>query len=137
MNRSDFQRLAEWRLNEAKALLAAGYADGAYYLAGYAVECALKACISQRTQQHAFPDKKLVDKSYTHDVERLIEAAGLADSLKSALAQNQGLKVNWETVREWSEQSRYETNSNREATELLMAIEDHVGGLLPWIQLHW
>jgi len=137
MNRSDFQRLAGLRLNEARALLDAGLPDGAYYLGGYAVECALKACIARRTQEHDFPDKRLVEKSYTHDVERLIEAAGLADSLKGALAQNLGLKLNWETFRQWSEQSRYESNSTQDARDLLNAIEDRAGGLLSWIQLHW
>jgi HEPN domain-containing protein len=43
LNRRDFQELALVRLNEAKVLLDAGHFDGAYYLAGYAVECALKA----------------------------------------------------------------------------------------------
>jgi hypothetical protein len=87
MNRIDFQQIAEIRLQESKALLAAGFPEGAYYLAGYAVECALKACIAKRTQQYDFPDKKLVDKSYTHDVEKLLDAAGLGDLLKKALAE--------------------------------------------------
>lgn len=43
LSRSDFQRLADVRIAEAKVLLDAGMWDGAYYLAGYAVECALKA----------------------------------------------------------------------------------------------
>ena len=46
MNRADFQRLADVRIDEAGVLLAAGRWSGAYYLAGYAVECALKACIA-------------------------------------------------------------------------------------------
>ena len=69
MNRKDFHQLAELRLKEARALLAAEFPDGAYYLAGYAVECGLKACIAKRTREHDYPDKKLVNKSYTHDVE--------------------------------------------------------------------
>jgi hypothetical protein len=43
MNRSDFQQLAELRLRESRSLLAAGFPEGAYYLAGYSVECAFKA----------------------------------------------------------------------------------------------
>jgi hypothetical protein len=38
MNRADFQRLADIRIDEAAALLAQQKWDGAYYLAGYAVE---------------------------------------------------------------------------------------------------
>jgi HEPN domain-containing protein len=137
MNRIDLQEISTMRLLESKALLAAGFPEGAYYLAGYAVECALKACIAKRTQQHDFPDKKLTEKSYTHDVERLLDAAGLSEILKIDLSRNPGLKLDWETIREWSEQSRYELKTLPEATALLKAIDDREGGLLPWIQLHW
>ena len=57
MNRTDFQKLAEERIAEAKILLDAGKWSGAYYLAGYAVECALKACIAKMTKSEDFPDK--------------------------------------------------------------------------------
>jgi HEPN domain-containing protein len=43
--RAEFQELAETRLKEAKALLDLGMWNGSYYLAGYAVEVVLKACI--------------------------------------------------------------------------------------------
>ena len=49
MNRSELQQLAEIRLRDAKALLVTGENDaGAYYMAGYAVECALKAVIAKK-----------------------------------------------------------------------------------------
>jgi hypothetical protein len=57
MKRKDFQELAAVRLKEARVLLRAGCYEGAYYLAGYAVECALKACISKQTERHEFPDR--------------------------------------------------------------------------------
>jgi hypothetical protein len=41
--RADFQHLARARVKEAEILINAGEFDGAYYLAGYALECALKA----------------------------------------------------------------------------------------------
>ena len=140
VNRNDFHRLAEMRLKEAKALLAAGFPEGANYLAGYAVECALKACIAKRTQEHDFPDKKLVDKSYTHDVEKLLDAAGLSDSLKNDIARNKELDLNWETVRGWSEQSRYDlfegdpTGGWVTARMLVHAVESETGGVLRWIR---
>jgi HEPN domain-containing protein len=143
MNRDDFQQLADLRLKEARALLTAGFPDGAYYLAGYSVECALKACIAKRTQQHDFPDKKLVDKSHTHDVERLMDAAGLTDLLKNELAGNQELELDWETVREWSEQSRYDvfkddpTGGLVTAQLLIDAVESDKGGVLRWIKQSW
>jgi HEPN domain-containing protein len=142
-NRNDFQRLAELRLREARVLLASGFPDGAYYLAGYAVECGLKACIARKTLQHDFPDKKLVDKSYSHDVEKLLDAAGLQDRLKTEIATNEDLALDWETVREWSEQSRYDLFGGNplggEATAQLLidAVESENGGVLRWIKQAW
>ena len=46
------------RVKEAAVLLQNGCPEGAYYLAGYAVECALKACVAKQTREHDFPDRK-------------------------------------------------------------------------------
>jgi hypothetical protein len=43
MNSADFQKLATIRLAEEKILLRNKQYAGAYYLAGYSIECALKA----------------------------------------------------------------------------------------------
>jgi len=45
LNRPQLHQLAEDRVLDAKALLDAGRWSGAYYLAGYAIECGLKACV--------------------------------------------------------------------------------------------
>jgi hypothetical protein len=42
---------AEPHLQDAEALLQGGRYDAAYYLAGYAVECAIKACIANQTRR--------------------------------------------------------------------------------------
>ncbi len=65
VNRKEFQTLSRIRLREARALFKLGMHDGAYYLAGYSVECALKVCIAKATLWHDFPDKKRADLSYT------------------------------------------------------------------------
>ena len=68
MNKTDLEQLADLRLAEAVALLGLTppMPDGAYYLAGYAVECALKACIAKLTDRHDFPDKNFAAKCFTH-----------------------------------------------------------------------
>ena len=147
MNRTDFQQLAELRLKEARALLAAELPDGAYYLAGYAIESGLRACIAKRTQQYDFPDKKLVIDSHTHDLGKLLDLAGLSDLLKNDVASNVELKLDWETVRDWSEQSRYRLydqlyNGNPfgglyDAESLIDAVESKKGGVLRWIRQSW
>lgn len=83
MNRNDFQQLSESRVKEAKALLDAGFPGGAYYLAGYAVECALKACIAKRTREHDFPEKES-QGYYVHDLRKLVGFARLTIELEQA-----------------------------------------------------
>ena len=72
MNRSDLRELARERVREARQLLRARAPNGAYYLAGYAVECALKACIAKKTQRYEFPSRDTVNESHTHDLNRLL-----------------------------------------------------------------
>lgn len=137
MNRADFQQLSELRIREARYLMDAGFPDGAYYLAGYAVECALKASIAKRTQQFDFPDKDLAQKVYTHKLIELMRWSELFSPLQSAAQSNPLLQDWWTTVQEWSEESRYKRWSIIEAERLLDAIEHQSGGILPWIRLHW
>ena len=137
MNRVDFQNIAELRLRESKSLLDAGFPDGSYYLAGYAVECALKACIAKRTREHDFPDKKLVNDSHTHDIGKLLQLADLKIELENAMQANPAMRTGLDTIQDWSEASRYDRKANQEALDLIQAIEDPKGGLLPWIMLHW
>ena len=138
MNRSDFQKLARVRLDEAKVLRDGGKFDGAYYLAGYAVECALKAVIAKRIKAEEFPPKPgVVQKYYTHDLAGLVTAAELGADLESKSQDNQDFEANWFTVKRWNENSRYEIYSEDEAIELIEAIEDQTHGVLPWLQSIW
>jgi hypothetical protein len=137
VDRKDLQALARTRLAEAKSLLAAGHADGAYYLAGYAIECALKACIAKRTRRHEFPDKKTVDSSYTHNLKELVRVANL-EGLRAARVKSDSIfRVNWETAQDWSEQSRYTRFTETAARKLLDAVADRRHGLLAWIAQYW
>lgn len=136
MNRKQFQRLAALRLREAKLLLSAKSPNGAYYLAGYAVECGLKACIAKRTERYDFPDKKRVMDSHTHDVMKLIQVADLKASRDEAMRQLDFANY-WETVVEWSEESRYKDNSLEDADDLIEAIENRKYGVLPWLKKFW
>jgi len=138
MNRADFQKLSDVRLHESRALLASGFPEGAYYLAGYAVECALKACIAKKTKEFDFPpDRRMVEKVYSHDLNALLLASELASELDAEIDSHSAMGLDWETVRDWSERSRYEGKTANEANALLEAIENGKGGFLPWVRLHW
>jgi hypothetical protein len=137
VNRTDFQQLADVRIDEAKKLLDAGGFDGAYYLAGYAVECALKACVAKLTNQHDYPDKRFASDCYTHDIEVLVKLAGLKPTRDADAGANALLGTNWLIVKDWSESSRYQRNTHPQAQELYNAITDNTNGVLPWIKAHW
>src|SRR5258708_24343248 len=75
---TDLEALAETRLQDAILLFREGRASSAYYLAGYAVELALKACVAKAFQPNAIPDKAFVNEIYTHSLEKLLSTAGLS-----------------------------------------------------------
>jgi HEPN domain-containing protein len=137
VDRRDLQELSKVRLKEAKALMELGLYDGAYYLAGYAVECALRACIAKDTRRHQFPDKKRVDSSHSHDFAQLIRVAGLEDEHRERLRSDADFDANWEIVKRWSEQSRHRWNGRESAQALVSAVSNRRHGVISWIKLHW
>jgi len=132
------QDLSRIREQEARSLLEAGFYDGAFYVAGYAVECALKACIAKNVPRHHFPDLETVRESYSHELDKLLGIAGLRDALKSDMSSNKALRDNWNSVsKSWSAESRYERHGRAEAQDLLAAATARRTGVLPWIRRRW
>src|SRR5579859_2012016 len=107
MDRGDFQRLAAIRLDEARVLYAANHFSGCYYLGGYAVECALKACIAKDIRAEEWPEKGFSQKLYTHELPTLLKLAGLDTGPGQPPGGDPALEVNWSTVKDWTEQARY------------------------------
>jgi len=138
VNRKDFQELARIRIREAKALLDAKCFHGAYYLAGYAVECALKACVARRVRRHDFPDREMVKKAYTHNLQDLVKVAELNTEFDSDKRAIEALRVNWSVVKDWNEGLRYETAiSEGQARDMYSACTTRRNGVLPWIRKRW
>jgi HEPN domain-containing protein len=134
--RKDFQRLAELRAKEAATLARTGNQQGAYYLAGFAVECALKACIAKKTRRHDFPaDKDYASKVYSHNLDQLLKLAHLEAQLDIDMKSRPQLAKNWDLVRRWKVDSRYETSRLR-GRDLTHAVNSP-DGVLQWIKLHW
>lgn len=138
MNRADFQQLAKVRIEEARVLLDSDCYEGAYYLAGYAVECALKACIAKQTKRYDFPDKRLATKAFTHNLEELIKAAKLDANLTAHADANSGFEDSWNIVKGWSEEARYEVSiPAQKAQDLYSAITHRKEGVLTWLKKYW
>jgi len=138
MTRQDFQRLTRLRLRDARALLANGNDEGAYYLAGLAVECALKSAIARKTQRHDFPPEPrfLRDSVYIHDLNKLLAAAGLVGALKAAADINAAFKANWALVKDWKAESRYDVSTVPNARGFYRAVAGR-NGVMSWLRQHW
>ncbi len=138
MNRFDLQKMAEERVADAAALLDAGRFQAAYYLCGYAVECAFKACIAKEVREFDFPDRKVVNDSYVHDLGKLLNVSGLVPAYQEEAGRSDRFVANWTIARDWSETSRYNsTITESEAKELFLAITDPTNGVLPWLKKYW
>lgn len=134
--RKDLKFLADLRAKEAGVLLADGKSHGAYYLAGYAVKCALKACIAKKTKKFEFPAKPdYVREVYSHKLNTLVSVAGLDADLKKEINTNPAFATNWSTVKEWTEESRYKTEklNGRDMYNAIVGAD----GVLPWIKQRW
>lgn len=129
MNRGEFQELAEIRLRDSKVLLDNECYDGSYYLSGYVIECALKACIAKMTKEFDYPDKNIVQKIYTHNLSGLINVVGIKIP--------EDVEVNWAVIKDWSEHARYKKHTEDEAKDIFEAVADPVEGVLQWIKQHW
>jgi HEPN domain-containing protein len=132
--RKDFQRLSIVRAKEARILLRAGLYDGAYYLAGLAVENALKACIARATLRYEFPDRDRANRVYSHRLEGLLTEAGLRQELRST--QSAVLEA-WGQISVWQIDARYETGrSAAEVKDFLQAVAGQAG-VLQWLRRFW
>jgi HEPN domain-containing protein len=134
--RSDFQALAELRAKEAGVLAKNGNEEGAYYLGGLAIECALKACIAKKMKRHDFPLAPAdATKVYKHDPTQLLRLAELESDLDKAIKRDRALAKNWSVVKDWKVESRYET-SGLKGTDMEAAVNS-ADGVLQWIKQRW
>ena len=125
------------RLKDARVLLRNGNYDGAYYLSGYCIECALKACIANKTKEDDFPPRE-TKKIWTHDLGDLLDSAGLKTEFSEVTQRDFLFEANWAIVKDWSESSRYENVHDRRRAELMLdAITNPQNGILQWLKKYW
>src|SRR5258708_31060954 len=133
MNRREFQELARIRIRDVEALMKAQRYSAAYYLSGYVVECALKACISKKTKRFDFHDKNS-NRLYTHNLSELLAIIPLTDELERA---TDGVKARWAIVKEWSESSRYGKVEGDRSQSIFASVSDPAEGVLTWLEHFW
>ncbi len=110
----------------------------AYYIGGYVVECALKACIAKRTKRSDFPaPPRTIQDVYTHDLAKLVRQAGLELELQEEINSDPHFAANWAVAKLWSEESRYDRKTALDAQDLYQAITDEAHGVLRWLERRW
>jgi HEPN domain-containing protein len=129
--------LSQSKLSDAELLFANGRWANAYYLAGYAVELALKACAAIQFTADSIPAKKLILDLHTHDFAKLISSAGLQPELKKKLGEDDLFAAYWAVAAEWTPDSRYDDTDKSSAQYLISAVGEQAHGVLPWIRTFW
>ncbi|MCJ2137167.1 HEPN domain-containing protein [Methylobacterium sp. J-026] len=137
MNRRAWKRRAEDHLRAAQTLLAAGQFSVAYYLAGLAVECALKARIARSFRSATWPLRQFANDIHTHDLSRLVILAELRDQRLVAALRDPPFLDAWDIVAKWTVEARYAEWSEEEAHDMLDAVARRRSGVMPWIRRHW
>ncbi len=115
----------------------AGRWANAYYLAGYAVEFALKACAARQFSAEAIPDRKFVISLHTHQISELVGLAGLRSDLRVKQDEDSTFAANWGIAAEWSPETRYDATDKSSAHYLIHAISEPHHGVLGWIRTFW
>lgn len=107
---SELEIIAQERLLDAEALIAAGRYDGAIYIGGYAMELSLKARICKTLKWAEFPSSANDFQNYrsfkVHDLDVLLHLSGIEDEIK------QNHWADWSNVNTWNPESRYKTSSS-------------------------
>lgn len=137
LRRTDLQANAQRKFDDAVILFRNGSPSNAYYLAGYAIELGLKACVAAQLAPQTIPDKAIIKRILDHNFNVLIGLSGLADELKRTQTADLDFAANWAVVSEWSPDARYEAIDAMSTQTLIDAIGNENSGVLKWIRTHW
>ncbi len=110
-NHKDFKILSDRYRASAESLLNAKLFDAAYYLAGYSVECLLKAIICKRLGPNEYPPPNVNSTHYTHLVKKLTETAGIEKDLEYEKERCSELRNSYMVLKDWDPKTlRYESS---------------------------
>jgi HEPN domain-containing protein len=121
---SHLRKLARDRLRDAKVLFRAGRYDAVWYIAGYAVELALKHRICRTLNWSEFPmtlsEFQRLQSFKTHDLEILLRLSGQQGRI------NAQATPEWTVVSKWNPEVRYQQTtptSQSDAEKMLRAVQ--------------
>jgi HEPN domain-containing protein len=137
ISRWELQALANEKAADAELLFRHGRFSNTYYLFGYSVEIALKACVAKLFVADALPDRQTVNRIFTHNLEDLMRLTGLGSELEAQARRSPEFDGSWTIVVQWSEQARYMMTDEPKCSELRNAVLDEYHGVLQWLTNHW
>lgn len=143
------RNLAALRLEEAQILVQNGKPDGAFYLAGYSVELALKAKVAERLGLPGLFDEQNTNQQFAglNELRRLVKTHNLTllfvmSGLKAAFDQLRVTQAEFSTaaswLNDWNEGLRYRSPGavTQMGVEHFISTLGEVTGLLQWIEKH-
>jgi len=123
--RTVYEQTSRRMLNDARFLLKHGRWHSGVYLAGYAVECRLKAAVCQFISAETLPPEL-----QTHNLWTLLVSAGLEETLQS----NQQMRTYFDFIESvWDVEIRYTAKpyGRNDANKFL----DYVRRFVKWLNL--
>lgn len=143
------RNLAVLRLEEAQILARNGKPDGAFYLAGYSIELALKAKVAEQLGLPGLFDEQNTAQQFTglNELRRLVKTHNLTlllvmSGLKPTFDQWRATDVRFASfavwLNDWNEGIRYRSPGAVTTTAIIAFINFLAGptGLLQWIETH-
>jgi hypothetical protein len=118
---AELETIAQARLLDAEALVAAERYDGAAYICGYAIELSLKARICKTLKWSVFPSSNSEFQNYqsfkVHNLDVLLHLSGFEEEIK------QEQMSDWSNVKNWNPENRYKTISlvSKEEAEMMLS----------------
>jgi HEPN domain-containing protein len=118
---SELKRIARARLADSEALLRARRYDGAIYVAGYAVELALKARICKTLRWRGYPSTRKEFENLlsfkSHDLDVLLHLSGAETRIKLHYF------ADWSAVASWDPEARYKPVGSATRTDALLMVQ--------------
>ena len=79
----------------------------------------------------------MAKKIFQHNLKELANYARLSAAIEQAGKVNATFQANWTQVSSWSEESRYETHTQKEAEEMVSTAQDPGHGVMQCIKQYW
>jgi len=121
-------------LQEAKFLQSRRRYLSVYANVGFAIECALKAAIMRKHRLNGWPADFRQRGWGTHDLNKLLKYAGLADEMRQEVDAATKVGAAWLTVKDWDNQARYgRLEDYSTGRDMLKAANNPIWGVLSWL----